>query len=74
MDCEYEFKSYFVLRTLRSSILQTYNTSCLTENENSIIITIEICLLQLTRFRRATFKVKLRKIELLSTAARALNM
>ena len=57
MDWEYEFKSYFVLRTLRSSIFQTYNT-CLTEN--SIIISIENCLLQLTPFRRATFKVKLR--------------
>ena len=73
MDWEYEFKSYFVLRTLRSSILQTYNTSCLTE-KNNIIITIENCLLQLTPFRRATFKVKLRKVELPSTAARALNL
>ena len=27
MDWDYEFKSYFVLRTLRSSILQTYNSS-----------------------------------------------
>ena len=41
---------------------------------NSSIITIENCLLQLTPFRRATFKVKLRKVELPSTAARALNL
>ena len=60
------------VRTLRSSILQTYNTSCLTE-KNSIIITFENCVLQLTSFRCATFKVKLRKIELPATAARALN-
>ena len=73
MDREYEFKSYFVLRTLRSSILQTYNTSCLTE-KNNIIITIGNCLLQFTPFRRATFKVKLRKVELPSTAARALKL
>ena len=46
MDWEYEFESYFVLETLRSSILQTYNASCLTE-KNSIIITIDNCLLQL---------------------------
>ena len=42
--------------------------------KNSIIITIENCPLQLTPFRRATFKVKLRKAELPSTAARALNL
>ena len=42
--------------------------------KNRIIITIENCLLQLTPFRRATFKVKLRKVELPSTAARALNL
>ena len=40
MDWEYDFKFYFVLRTLRSSILQTYNTSCLTD-KNGIIIIIE---------------------------------
>ena len=73
MDWKYEFKSYFVLRTLRSSILQTYNTSFLTD-KNSIIITIENCLLQLTPFRRATFKEQLRKVELPSTAARTLNL
>ena len=73
MDWLYEFKSYFVLRTLRSSIFQTYNTSCLTE-KNSIIITIENCLLQLTPFCRATFKVNLRKVKLPSTADRALNL
>ena len=42
--------------------------------KNNIIITIENCLLQLTPFRRATFKVKLIKVELPSTAARALNL
>ena len=73
MDWEYEFKSYFVLRTLRSSIFQTYNTSCLTD-KNGIIITIENCLLQSTPFRRATFKVKLRKVKLPATTARALNL
>ena len=33
MDWEYEFESYFVLGTLRSSILQTYNASCLREKK-----------------------------------------
>ena len=73
MDWELELKSYFVLRTLRSSMLQTYNISCLTE-KNKIIFTIENCLLQLTPFRRATFKVKLTEVELPSMAARALNL
>ena len=54
MDWEYEFKSYFVLRTLRSCMLLTYNTSSLSEKNS--IITIENCSLQLTPFRRTTFK------------------
>ena len=33
MDWEYDFETYFVLKTLRSSILQTYNTICLTEKK-----------------------------------------
>ena len=37
MDWEYEFKSYFMLRTLRSSIHQTYNTSCLTDKKITLL-------------------------------------
>ena len=33
MNREYEFESHFVLGTLRSSILQTYNASCLTDKK-----------------------------------------
>ena len=46
MDWEYEYKSYFVLRTLPSIILQTYNTSCL-KDKNSIIITTDFSITML---------------------------